>query len=181
MTRSAGRPNPEHPLASCRRRPLTPWKRGFSDRGGEDPPSSETKQEEDKLMEGLHKRGEAPDRGEGRHADRPQPRIDWTCRQVRQETESPDATHRWIQQQQHEPTLGLSSPLGPLASLQAHQSVPQSLSHEPCSPLVVPAAGSFEDLDLVGPSSHYKEETLPLETPDPLETRLCPTCGKTCS
>ena len=46
---------------------------------------------------------------------------------------------------------------------------------------MVPAAGLFEDLDLAGPSSHYKEETLPLEPPDPRETRLCPTCGKTCS
>ena len=42
-------------------------------------------------------------------------------------------------------------------------------------------SASFEELDLVGPSSSDEDEASPPEPPKPLKQKVCPTCGKTCS
>ena len=117
-------------------------------------------------MEGVRERGggvEAPwaklmgrtgaSKGEDREgrsgecgADRLQPRLNWTCRQARRTTESPEVTHGGFRKQKQKLKLGLGHLLTPLTSLRAliPLFVSRSPSYEPCFPRYKPRSPSYD-------------------------------------
>ena len=67
------------------------------------------------------------------------------------------------------------------ASARGRLDAPQPIACKPSPPQFVPNAVSFEEVNLVDPSSSDEEEASPPEPPKPRGARLCPTCGRTCS